>query len=60
MALATTSSTSSEAVDLATTLAKMLKAEIMFCDLAELDGLDCWSAAIPTLDGSQSGYDSER
>ncbi len=49
MALATTSSTSSEAVDLATTLAKMLKVEIMFCDLAELDGLIAGAEQFPHL-----------
>ena len=49
MALATTSTTSAEAVDLATTLARMLKTEMMFCDLAELDGLLSGSQQFPYL-----------
>ncbi len=49
MLVSTSQFTSSEAVDLATTLAGMLKTSMMFCDPVELDGLVSGTQQLPAI-----------
>lgn len=49
MIIATSSFTSSEAVDLANTLSGMLKTSLMFCDPVELDGLTAGAQHLPAI-----------
>lgn len=52
MVISTSKFTSSEAVDLANTLAGMLKTGMMFCDPVELDGLATGTQQLPAILGA--------